>query len=259
MEQDHSQCKFDNPCNVIAIFHELILPISQFLDVRSLSRFFRVSRLLSSLSLSQILWKKVVEKTYFGKEVAALPRNFNYCTYFREKMIWSYPLAWERVEPLVRPSPRTRHGVTVVDDKIVLIGGHMKDFADFERQQDIWVFDTKTDSFHQVQPLPGFEPPRISRHCLHAFGDQIYSFGGILQNKQKLNSVFSFDLNSRQWKVVSVRGIPPSPRCDPITCNYRRGILVFGGSLEGLIFPSDLYYFNIGTMLLLPDALYIVH
>jgi N-acetylneuraminic acid mutarotase len=86
---------------------------------------------------------------------------------------------------------------------------------------------------------------------LESFGDVIYSFGGILQDKTKINSISTFDLANREWTELKTKGTPPSPRCDPITCAYnsgsKRGIIVFGGSQEGLVYHSDVHFFNVDT------------
>jgi N-acetylneuraminic acid mutarotase len=158
---------------------------------------------------------------------------------------------WERVRPTDHPSSRSRSGVSRLgNDKVLLVGGHVR-VGDFVRENDIWCFDTNTENFEKIEPKIGKEPPKISRLCLESFDDTVYSFGGILQNKKKINTVFSFDLKSREWQEIQAGGTPPSGRCDPVTCAYecgdKKGILVFGGSQEGLIFPSDVHFFNIGT------------
>jgi hypothetical protein len=69
--------------------------------------------------------------------------------------------------------------------------------------------------------------------------------------RKKINTVYSFDLHSKEWSEIQAKGTPPSGRCDPLTARYscgdKKGILVFGGSQEGLIFPSDVHFFNIGS------------
>jgi len=133
----------------------------------------------------------------------------------------------------------------------MLVGGHVR-VGDFIRENDIWCFDTNTENFEQIRPVTGKEPPKISRLCLEAFDNTVYSFGGILQNKKKkINTIYKFDLDTKEWDEVEATGTPPSGRCDPVTCTYncgdKKGLIVFGGSQEGLIFPSDIHFFNILT------------
>jgi len=200
----------------------------------------------------QRVWAALVASTYFDeyRPHAEPGRSFDYVKYCREKIIWKYPMSWERVRPADHPSARSRSGVTRVGNKIILVGGHVR-VGDFVRENDIWCFDTNTENFERIQPVPECEPPKISRLCLEAYGDTVYSFGGILQNKKKINTIYSFDLNKKEWRELETEGTPPSGRCDPVTCMYsgvdKKGILVFGGSQEGLIYPSDVHFFNIET------------
>eukprot|EP01123_Difflugia_compressa_P005271 TRINITY_DN1692_c1_g2_i2.p1 TRINITY_DN1692_c1_g2~~TRINITY_DN1692_c1_g2_i2.p1 ORF type:complete len:274 (+),score=53.45 TRINITY_DN1692_c1_g2_i2:79-822(+) len=85
----------------------------------------------------------------------------------------------------------------------------------------------------------------MSRHRMVTISDKIYSFGGILQNKQKLNTVSLFDPATLTWTDLStVNGTPPTPRCDPVVVAYHSDIIIFGGSVQDLEFPSDLHVFD---------------
>jgi len=150
------------------------------------------------------------------------------------------------------PSGRSRAGVARMGNKIVVVGGHTRHLGEFRREQDIWCFDTETNTYSQVVTPAQRGPPQISRLGFECFDDTAYSFGGILQNKKKINTVYSFDLTNKEWTAVEAKGVPPSPRCDPITCTYqmnpeKKGILVLGGSQEGLVYHSDVHFFNVGT------------
>jgi hypothetical protein len=62
----------------------------------------------------------------------------------------------------------------------------------------------------------------------------------------------------KEWREITCGGVAPSPRCESITCTYRwrgcDGILVYGGSQEGLVYRSDVHFFNIGKCsLILPN------
>lgn len=82
--------------------------------------------------------------------------------------------------------------------------------------------------------------PKISRHCLVTHGRKIYSLCGILQDKRKINDVMVFDEETMTWTQIEAKGVPPAPRNDPVAVPWRNYIVVFGGSLEGLIFPTVL-------------------
>lgn len=66
------------------------------------------------------------------------------------------------------------------------------------------------------------------------------------------HSVLSpYQTEEKEWREVRCEGIAPSPRCESVTCAYRwrghNGLLVFGGSQEGLIYKSDVHFFNVGN------------
>jgi hypothetical protein len=234
------------------LLRELAEHVASYLDVPSVGRLLSVCKALYRVPSVQRVWAALVASTYFDeyRPHAEPGRSFDYVKYCREKIIWKYPMSWERVRPADHPSARSRSGVTRVGNKIILVGGHVR-VGDFVRENDIWCFDTNTENFERIQPAPECEPPKISRLCLEAYGDTVYSFGGILQNKKKINTIYSFDLNKKEWQELETEGTPPSGRCDPVTCMYsgvdKKGILVFGGSQEGLIYPSDIHFFNIET------------
>jgi len=60
-------------------------------------------------------------------------------------------------------------------------------------------------------------------------------------NKRFFNIIF---LEKHEWNEVITSGPKPSPRCDAIVVPYGNSIVVFGGSLTGLIPSSDVYMFH---------------
>jgi len=172
-------------------------------------------------------------------------KDFDWKLYYREKCAFSRPFAWHSIDVDPHPSPRQSHGATRVGNKMVIFGGHQVVGESFERKDDIWTFDAVTHKFEQI--IPKSTIPAMSRHRTVTINDKIYSFGGILQNKQKLNSVFKFDLQTLIWEELLVYGQPPEPRCDPVVVSCGNKIIVFGGSIQDLVFPSDLHIFNTET------------
>jgi len=221
---------------------------SHFGDFASVGRFLFTCKEIFSSPSAPGVWKAVAEKMY--KLHRVLPLSFDYTQYIREKIVWTFPINWEAVETSTRPSGRSRAGVTRVGDKVLVVGGHTRHNGEFVRERDIWCFDTETDSYSQITTSENAGPPQISRLCLESFDDTVYSFGGILQDKTKINTVYSFDLTNKEWKAVNTSGTAPTPRCDPITCAYtmnesKKGMIVLGGSQEGLLYYSDVHFFDV--------------
>jgi N-acetylneuraminic acid mutarotase len=134
---------------------------------------------------------------------------------------------------------------------MVIIGGHITQREDnFERMDDIWSYDPSSNKFEEIVPI-GQKPPKLSRHRVVVVDNLLYSFGGIIQDRTKLNSIFTFDLNTRIWtdlnSVCELKGTPPSPRCDPVVVAYGKQIVVFGGSDKDMCFLSDIHVFDTVT------------
>jgi len=187
----------------------------------------------------------LVENTWGIREFAKVRRGFDWKMYYREKMAFQRPLDWNFIECDPHPPPRQSHGAARVGNKMIILGGHQVVGEAFQRQDDVWLFDTSTNKFEQI--VSEDRLPSISRHRILTIGDKVYGFGGILQNKQKLNSVFTLDVNTLRWQEQAVTGQPPEPRCDPFVVSYGKNIIVFGGSIQDLVFPSDLHIFNTET------------
>eukprot|EP01125_Pyxidicula_operculata_P003246 TRINITY_DN1378_c0_g1_i1.p1 TRINITY_DN1378_c0_g1~~TRINITY_DN1378_c0_g1_i1.p1 ORF type:complete len:266 (-),score=37.89 TRINITY_DN1378_c0_g1_i1:20-817(-) len=108
----------------------------------------------------------------------------------------------------------------------------------------MWIYDTLKDLFFEVKPQPSLLPA-VSRHNLVTIDNFVYWFGGITQEKKKLNCVVQINPYNGSWREMPVLiGKPPSPRCNSVVVNYRDTIIVFGGSEGDRIFTSDIHIYN---------------
>jgi len=207
----------------------------------SVFNFFRLAQ-------SSNAWRLLANLRWGTDVFTKVPKHFDWKVYHREKCAFEQPFPWvslDNIEP--SPPPRQSHGATRVGNKLLIMGGHQINDDRFQRQDDIWTFDTVTQVFERLQPMDNNGPPPLSRHRIVSLDDKIYSFGGILQDKKKLNSVFKFDPVTLQWEELSVKGKIPQERCDSVVVAYHRKLIVFGGSVQDLVFPSDLHVFDIDT------------
>jgi len=126
---------------------------------------------------------------------------------------------------------------------MVIMGGHVTDGETFTRRSDIWIYDPSRQTFEEI--IPECEKlPLISRHKLVCINYLVYSFGGILQDKSKLNSITTFDYRTKILRTLTVKGTPPSVRCDSVVVSHGTNIVVFGGSDKDMNFPSDVHVFD---------------
>jgi N-acetylneuraminic acid mutarotase len=153
------------------------------------------------------------------------------------------PLSWNQIDNPTHPSPRQCHGAVALGSKMLIFGGHQIEGNNFNRRDDMWLFDPKESEFQEIHPQ-GIRIPPISRHRMVNINNRIYSFGGIVQNRQKLNSIFMFDPETLAWEELEVQNKPPEPRCDPVVVAYKHFLVIFGGSIKDLAFPSDVHLFD---------------
>jgi len=194
--------------------------IRTFTSPTNLSTLALVSKYLYGLTHNSITWKLLVQKTW-NTHFSYVPKNFNWKLYYREKSVIDQSLDWTSIDVEPHPPPRQSHGAAAIENKLIIFGGHQMIGESFQRQNDIWVYDTQTNLFEPITLKQGIIPA-ISRHRAVTIGNKIYSFGGILQNKQKLNSMFTFDFSTLVWEELQVLGEPPEPRCDPVVVTYKK-------------------------------------
>jgi len=224
--QNYIICKLDSP--------------TQLAKVAVLSRHFH------GLSLDSNTWQNLIERKWNIKKFFNVPRKFDWKLYYREKESISQPLSWNQINNTPHPSPRQCHGAVALGSKMVIFGGHQIEGDNFNRRDDMWYFDSGNEEFYEIHPQ-GFHIPPISRHRLVNIDNRIYSFGGILHNRQKLNSVFMFVPETLSWEELAVQNAPPEPRCDPVVVAYNHYMVIFGGSIKDLAFPSDVHVFDTHT------------
>jgi hypothetical protein len=230
----------------IEVQHYIVQKLDQPED---LAKVATLSKHFYNLSINSDTWQLLVQRKFNITDFYNVPKNVNWKLFYREKEAMSKPLSWNSIsnESSTHPTPRHCHGAVAVGSKMLIFGGHQIEGTAFNRKDDMWYFDPATNEFQEIQPQ-GVRIPPISRHRLVVIENRVYSFGGILHNLQKLNSVFMFDPATLTWSELATKNTPPEPRCDPVVVAYKHQIIVFGGSIKDLAFPSDVHVFDTHTL-----------
>jgi N-acetylneuraminic acid mutarotase len=203
-----------------------------------------LSKHFYKLSINPDTWQQLCGRRWNLTKFFNVPAGFDWKLYYREKMSIAQPLTWNQIDQAPQtPSPRQCHGAVALGSKMLIFGGHQIEGDAFNRKDDMWLFDPEQSEFQEVHPQ-GIRIPPISRHRLVNINNRIYSFGGILHNRQKLNSIFMLDPETLAWEELEVQNQPPEPRCDPVVVAYKHFIVIFGGSIKDLAFPSDIHVFD---------------
>ncbi|XP_046863966.1 uncharacterized protein LOC124457820 [Xenia sp. Carnegie-2017] len=116
------------------------------------------------------------------------------------------------------PEPRWSHGAVVVDDKVLIFGGHGKDW---EVLSSVLEFDPRTITFKEMAPLPF----PLTAMATVQWRDQVVLLGGYDGNK-RLNSVNMYDI-----KTGKVTTLPSMMERRSMCCAVITGdtIVVMGG------------------------------
>lgn len=167
------------------------------------------------------------------------------------------------------PPPCRAHTATLVDRKIVMIGGGEGPVY----YNDIYVLDTLTRSWsrphfpsppspapsspshpHPVEPdpiVPPTIPPPRRAHTAVLYRGRIWVFGGG-NGTQALNDLWTLEVGTTaavermKWELMTTRGKCPSPR-GYHTANLVGNVMVVMGGSDGKECFSDIWCLNLGT------------
>ncbi|KAG6865309.1 hypothetical protein C0991_003612 [Blastosporella zonata] len=141
------------------------------------------------------------------------------------------------------PPPFRAHTTTLIDRKLVVIGGGfgMRYF------NDVYVFDTITR--HWTTPVVSGTPPTPRRaHTAVLYGQKIWLFGGGT-GLHALNDVWTLDVSSfskMKWEQVQTTGRTPKNR-GYHTANLVRNLMVVVGGSDGKDFFTDVWCLDLET------------
>lgn len=158
-------------------------------------------------------------------------------------MQWTYPSTLGDVPP-----PCRAHTATLVDHKIVMIGGGEGPYY----YNDIYVLDTITRRWSRPHfpPTTVLPPPRRA-HTAVLFRGRIYVFGGG-NGSMALNDLWTLEVGNTanvdrmKWELMQTRGRKPTAR-GYHTANLIGNVMVIVGGSDGRECFSDIWCLNLGA------------
>jgi len=144
-----------------------------------------------------------------------------------------------------KPTARYAHSGTVVDGKIVYIGGQV---AQKHRYNDFYFYDTELGLFSN--PKPKGSPPCISKHTALEINGLVYVFGGY-DGIQKRFELSIFDPKRMIWETPETFGDKPVSRSNHASALIGDKMYIFGGLLQKemeLIDSNDIYVLNTSNL-----------
>ncbi len=152
------------------------------------------------------------------------------------------------------PLPRWRHTATLFESTQILIFGgfHNTD----HRLNDVWVFDTISNTWTQPNPKHNQEaavscqlannewtnvPPPRAGHSATLIGENVYIFGGyggLGYGRRDLDDVFALNVYTWQWSKITPKGAAPEKRSGHQAVAVEKKIYIFGGSNSAVQFQD---------------------
>ncbi|PNH10707.1 Nitrile-specifier protein 5 [Tetrabaena socialis] len=142
-------------------------------------------------------------------------------------------MRWARLpQSGAQPVARSSHSITVVDDKLYLLGGEHDPRVPVG--SDVYEYSF-TDGIWRVLEAKGEPPiPRVA-HAAAAVGSTLYAFGGrsgLEMGEGASNDLFSFHIPSATWTRLTPNGPPPPLRSYHTMTSVGNRLYVFGGCGE---------------------------
>lgn len=152
----------------------------------------------------------------------------------RNKELWAYDFEenhWTNITPEQSPERRCLHAAVIspVREEMIVYGGLMGGFE--PDLADTWSYDLKKGTWTRIM---ADSPPGKRYGCVAAFDskrNRMLVFGGLHKDEQgtvrETDELWSFNLESRQWRRLEPANGGPSPR------QFGRGTVILDG--DGLV------------------------
>jgi N-acetylneuraminic acid mutarotase len=249
--------------------HEMLSYILSFLNASQLAICCGTNHLFYELGSHSLLWRDLCQSQWpeqferrAGDELSLSKLHETYALedsqfwkrYFAQKFLLeskAETLTWTQISlssssvGSVKPGPRYAHSGTVIDNKIVYIGGQV---AQKQRFNDFYYYDTETGQFNN--PKPKGNPPNISKHTSMEIDGMFYVFGGYDGVDQRFE-LSLYDPKKLTWETPQTYGDRPISRSNHASAVIGKKMYVFGGLLQQgneLIDSNDLHVFDAPSM-----------
>ena len=143
------------------------------------------------------------------------------------------------------PTQIDEHTCCKMDNKVVVFGG----FNDGERTNDVHIFDTDACQWTKRSPVDANAPapkPRAG-HSATLHEGILYIFGGKDDENLKLNDIWKFDIEQREWTELEPSNSQQAPtqRAGHSALLYQGYICIFGGIFEVTKELNDFHLYDI--------------
>jgi hypothetical protein len=141
------------------------------------------------------------------------------------------------------------------DSAMLVHGGRSEVYGSFS---DVWLFSLADLRWQPVVPATSAQPAPRDLHAAAAYNGKVLVFGGrygtLYEASRPLGDRWLFDLRSRTWSMLPVRGLSPLPRFLFASTQYTPAgdgahdrLLVFGGETGGGCALNDAWQLDLVT------------
>jgi N-acetylneuraminic acid mutarotase len=146
-------------------------------------------------------------------------------------------LEWDAlvVSGATLPQQRMRHAAcTIDDDFVVIFGGAHTSTAEPTLFNDVRLYDVYRGTWREAVPVSSLRPVERDGHVMATISDNVYIFGGVNRDREKLNDLWSFNTYSAlagrlQWNEPTAMSSTPAARYGHVSMTSLGAMLFLGG------------------------------
>jgi N-acetylneuraminic acid mutarotase len=147
---------------------------------------------------------------------------------------------WEQMEHQM--SAKTEHKCVMYNNLLWFVGG----YNGYDYTNDVFIFDPVNKTSHFVETT-GTPFSRRSALTAVVWQNKMIVFGGWNGfSKTWYNDVHEFNFDTKTWRQIDAKGIPPAQRTSHAAVVYKNCMYIFAG-FSGENYMNDLFEFNLET------------
>src|SRR6266545_5991155 len=167
-------------------------------------------------------------------------------------------MQWMLLDTVGDHPPASRaHSATLVDRKIVIIGGGLGPAY----YSSVYIFDTTTRRWHRPHIAPGPSPSPRRAHSAVYYRNKIWVFGGG-NGLFALSDLWTLDIScglssssrSMRWEEIQTTGLKPTPR-GYHSANFIGNIMVVLGGSDSKECYTEVWCLNLGMEVFFTSAI----
>lgn len=98
-----------------------------------------------------------------------------------------------------------------------------------ETMDDIYQYSFPSQLWFEIRRLKGVRPKPRYRHSAVAMKNTIFIFGGVDTVPQRFNDLFSYEVETRKWTQIEVKGQIPQERTFHKAAIFDNIMIIIGG------------------------------